>query len=121
MANTRGVQAVKHDTRFLPHFYYMKNLKMTLNGIETEKMTKPSMPDGERGGGQKGAWLEYRWMDGVELPEAIAPDDHVLRSEILHRKTKRVKFDRTIIVNGELANRNKVLNDARRNKNVVQK
>ena len=59
-------------------------------------------------------------MEGIELPGAIAPDDHVLGSEILHRKTIWIKFDRTPIISSELTNRYKVLNDIRRNENIVQ-
>jgi hypothetical protein len=51
-------------------------------------------------------------MKWVEGPGAIAPDDHLLRLQILHRTTSRVKFNSTIVVSGELAHRNKVLNEA---------
>jgi hypothetical protein len=42
----------------------------------------------------------------VEWAEAITPKDHAPSGKILHRAAKRVKFHRTVIVGGELANRN---------------
>ena len=42
----------------------------------------------------------------VEWVGAITSKDHAPSGKILHRAAKRVKFHRTIIVSGELANRN---------------
>jgi len=58
-------------------------------------------------------------LQGVERTGAIAPDDHVPREKILHRTTIRVKLHRAIVINSKLANRNKILDKLRRNKNVI--
>jgi hypothetical protein len=58
-------------------------------------------------------------LQRVERTGAIAPDDHVPREKILHRTTIRVKLHRTIVINSELANRNKILDKLRRNKNII--
>jgi hypothetical protein len=74
------------------------------------RMAKSTMPKSKRGISSKGGGT--RKMKWVEGPGAIAPDDHLLRLQILHRTTSRVKFNSTIVVSGELAHRNKVLNEA---------
>lgn len=56
----------------------------------------------------------------VEGARAIAPGDHVLGPEVLHRKTKGVKFNRARLIDGELTNGNKVGNKFGRNKNIIQ-
>ena len=58
-------------------------------------------------------------MKRIKVTTAIAPDDHVPGLKILHRKAKRVKFDRTMIVNSEATNRNQVLNERRSDNNIV--
>lgn len=42
----------------------------------------------------------------VEWAGAITPKDHAPSGKILHKAAKRVKFHITVIVSGELANRN---------------
>jgi hypothetical protein len=59
-------------------------------------------------------------MDGVERPRAIAPGNHVLGSEILHREVNRVKFHGTTIIAGKLMNIKKILNNFRCNKNIIE-
>lgn len=47
-----------------------------------------------------------RKSDGVEVSRTIAAKSHGAGAKILHRKAKRVKLNRTIIVASELANGN---------------
>ena len=59
-------------------------------------------------------------MKRVQRASAIAPDDHLLRCEILHRTTSGVKFKRAIVVRSKLADRNKIFNKSWRNKNIIK-
>jgi hypothetical protein len=56
----------------------------------------------------------------VERASAIAPADQTPGPEVLHRKTKGIKLDRAIIIGCKLANRNKVFDDVRGDKNIVK-
>ena len=58
-------------------------------------------------------------LEWIQWPRAIAPDDHITRQEILHRIATGIKFNRTIIVSGELANQNKILDKFRGNQNII--
>ena len=58
-------------------------------------------------------------MEGIEITVTIAPGDHVLGLKILHRKTKRIKFNGTKIVTSKTSNRNKIFDDVRGDKNIV--
>jgi hypothetical protein len=66
------------------------------------------MPNGggcsEERGGAGG-----RGTKRVEIAGAIAPGDHVLGLQILHRKAKRIKLDGAVIVDGKMTNGNKFL------------
>ena len=42
--------------------------------------------------------------DGVEVAGTIAAKDHSLRPDVLNRKTRGVKLDRTTVIASELAN-----------------
>src|SRR6266540_3202310 len=82
------------------------------------EVTKATMPDcGRRGDGEG---CRRRWMEGVEVATAIAPDDFSTSAKILYRKTKGIKLNRTIIVKCELTDRNKIFNDGRSNKDIVE-
>jgi len=39
---------------------------------------------------------------------------------ILHRETKRIKLNRTVVISNELSNRNEVLNNVGSNKNIIK-
>jgi hypothetical protein len=39
--------------------------------------------------------------------------------EVVHRNTRRIKFNITFIINSELSNENKIFNEVRRNKNII--
>ena len=75
-------------------------------------MTETLMPKGggcsEEGGGA-GGWC----IERVEVAGAIAPGDHVPGLQILHRKTKQIKFDGAIIIGGKTTNGNQFLKDVR--------
>jgi hypothetical protein len=76
----------------------------------TPKVTETAMPKGggcsdERGG------AGGRCIERVEVTGAIAPGDHISGLQILHRETKWIKFNGTIIVCGKTTNGNKVLNN----------
>jgi hypothetical protein len=86
--------------------------------IKTD-MTETTMPQGRRhgeGGCAAGGGREER----VEVTRAIAPGDHAPCLKILHREAKRVKLDRTVIINSEAANGNQVLNNAGGHKNIIK-
>jgi len=56
--------------------------------------------------------------EGVKRPLAVAPKVGTPRGQILHSKTRRVKLNRAGVVSSKLANRKKVVNHRRCNKNV---
>ena len=49
---------------------------------------------------------------------AVTSEERTPGSRILHSKTRGVKFDRTGVVSSKLANRKKVVNHLRSNKNI---
>lgn len=67
--------------------------------------------------------LVVGWWGGgieqVEIARTIAPQNHVLCWRILHRETKRLKFNDAVVVSSELINRNKIFENARSNKNTA--
>ena len=73
-------------------------------------MPKTTMPGDGGSCSNKRAGHRGRGGEGVERPGAIAPGDHAPGIEILHREAKRVKFDRTIIINCKLTNGYEILN-----------
>ena len=85
-------------------------------------MSETTMPDGGGDTGEEGVRLRARHgqMQGVKRTGAIAPDDHVPGTKILHREAKRVKLNRTVIISGKLAHRNKRLNNVWSDKNIIK-
>jgi hypothetical protein len=86
--------------------------------IKTD-MTETTTPQGRchsNGGCAAGGGREER----VEVTRAIAPGDHVPSLKIFHRKTKGIKLDRTIVINGKTTNRNQILNNARGHENIIK-
>ena len=71
-------------------------------------MTKAAVPkrSGRRGGGEGSGGAGWCGKERVEVTRAIAPGDHAPSLEILHRKAKGVKFNRTIVVSGKVTHRN---------------
>ena len=62
----------------------------------------------------------HRSSDGVQVVVTIAVKNHTSRPEVLHRKTKSIKFYGTAIVASELAYRKKVTNYGWHDKDIVQ-
>jgi hypothetical protein len=77
------------------------------------KVSETTLMPKRAGGGNKGGGAGGGQEELIEVIGAIAPGDHVLGLHVLHRNTKQVKFDGTIIVSGKTMNRNQTLNDAR--------
>jgi len=63
-----------------------------------------------------------RWLgrEGVEVAITIAAKSHTPRLLVLDRKIESVKFNRTIIVTGELTNGKKIAHESRGNQNVSE-
>ena len=57
---------------------------------------------------------------GVERPDAIASGEKLSRGKILHKQARRIKLNGTRIVNSELTNRKKIMNDVGSDKDIVQ-
>ena len=62
----------------------------------------------------------WRGGEGVEVATTIAAKSHAPRLLVLDRKTESVKFNRTIIVTGELTNGKKIAHESRGNQNVSE-
>jgi len=83
-------------------------------------VTKTLMP--QRGRGSKeGVGSGRRCSsDGVQVANTIAAKNHVSRLEVLHRKTKGIKLNGTIVIARELTNGKKVANNGWDDKDIVQ-
>jgi hypothetical protein len=57
---------------------------------------------------------------GCTGARAVTSKEDVLGIEILHRNTKRVKFNRNKTISGKLSNREMVFDNIRGNKNIVK-
>ena len=83
-------------------------------------MTKTLMPQGSRDS-KEGVGSSWRYSnDGVEVAITIVAKNHAPRPEVLHRKTKGIKFYRAAVVTGELTNRQEIANDRRNNENIIK-
>ena len=71
-------------------------------------MTKTTMPKWS-GCSEESLGTGEAGQQGVEVTGTIAPGDHAPSVKILHRKTKGVKLNGTIIVWPETINRNRIL------------
>ena len=56
------------------------------------------------GDGEAGVWSGRCSGDGVKVASTIAVKHHAPGQDILDRKTKSVKFDRTVVAPSELTN-----------------
>ena len=89
-------------------------------------VTKPAVPGGGRRCHNKSSRRRRsrrrssgsRKPKSVKGPRAVTSEERTPGSRILHSKTRRVKFDRTGVVSSKLANRKKVVNHLRSNKNI---
>jgi hypothetical protein len=66
-------------------------------------MTKTVMPE-VGGDGDAGVWSGRCSGNGVKIVSTIAAKHHTSGLDILDRKTKSIKFDRTIVIFSELTN-----------------
>ena len=76
--------------------------------VEVTKMTVP------QGGGRDSCgkgWNTGRWEERVEVTRAIASGDHAPCLKVLHRESKRIELDRTIVMSSEPTYRNQILNN----------
>ncbi|GJT14615.1 hypothetical protein Tco_0861657 [Tanacetum coccineum] len=60
------------------------------------------------------------FISEIKIARAVTSKEDVASQEILHRKMKRVKFNSVIIIFSKLTNGNKVFNDVRSDKNIMQ-
>ena len=67
-------------------------------------MTEASMPQLWSNDSNMAVRQQTMW-NGVEIPVAIAPKEDRFGLEILNRKTRSVKLNRTVIVASKLSNR----------------
>ena len=58
-------------------------------------------------------------MKRVEVTGTITSDEGFLGEWVLHRKTKFVKFNRNIIIGGELTDKYQIFNDVWGDKYIV--
>jgi len=66
-------------------------------------MTKTVMPE-VGGDGDAGVWSGRCSRDGVKITSTIVAKHHAPGRDILDRKTKSIKFDRTVVISSELMN-----------------
>ena len=67
------------------------------------RMTKMVMLE-VGGDGEAGVWRGGCSGDAVKVASTIAAKHHASGRDILDRKTKSVKFDRTVVISSELTN-----------------
>jgi hypothetical protein len=72
------------------------------------RMTKTVMPE-VGGDGDASMWSGRCSGDGVKIASTIAAKHHAPGQDILDRKTKSVKFDRTVVISSELTNSEQVV------------
>jgi hypothetical protein len=53
-----------------------------------------------------------RALESVKLPRTVTPKKLTPSKKVLHRETKRVKIDRTVIISSKLTNSDKIFNNA---------
>jgi hypothetical protein len=82
-------------------------------------MTEATVPCIMSGGGGSES-TGRRALESVKLPRTVTPKKFTLSKKVLHRETKRVKIDRTVIISSKLTNRDKIFNNARCNKNIAK-
>ena len=84
-------------------------------------MTKATMPEGGGGSDQESQTGRSGWRQQmVEIARTIAPGNHAPGVKILHRRTKWIKLDRTITINGKVTNLNQVFHYLWSDKNVLK-
>jgi len=83
----------------------------------TARMTKPAVPSsGRRRHGKSGSGR--RKTESVKGSRAITSEKWTPGGQILHSKTRVVKFDRTRVISSKLTDRKKIVDHLRSNKNI---
>jgi hypothetical protein len=78
--------------------------------------TVPCIMSGGGGSESTGHWA----LESVKLPRTVTPKKLTPSKKVLHRETKRVKINRTVITSSKLMNRDKIFNNARCNENIAK-
>jgi hypothetical protein len=106
------------DTHDKPRYYEFYYTLLRIDaGEPTWHLDQDDLDAGATG--RRLWWRAWRWVapgewrsggagKGVEVPITIAAKDHATGLQILHRETKGVKLNRTLIITGELANRKQI-------------
>jgi hypothetical protein len=82
-------------------------------------MTEATVPCIMSGGGGSES-TGHRALESVKLPRTVTPKKFTPSKKVLHRQTKRVKIDRTVIISSKQTNRDKIFNNARCNENITK-
>jgi hypothetical protein len=82
-------------------------------------MAEPLVPQLHRRLRGSGEGL-VRQLQGVKITRALTSELHRLRWKILDGEASGVKFNGNVIVTGKLFDRNQILDQGRRNKNIIQ-
>jgi hypothetical protein len=91
--------------------------KMTISVMTgMTEATVPCIMSGGSGSESTG----HRALESVKLPCTVTPKKLTASKKVLHRETKRVKIDRTVIISNKLTNRDKIFNNARCNENIAK-
>ena len=86
------------------------------------RVSKSAVPEISGGGGEHGGRWCTTWGAGkrVEIPFTVAAKDHTTSLQVLHRKTKSVKLNRTKIISSKFADRQKISNQVRNKKDMIE-
>jgi hypothetical protein len=71
-------------------------------------------------GGSGSESMGRQVLESVKLSHTVTPKKFTPSKKVLHRETKRVKIDRTVIISSKLMNRDKIFNNARCNENIAK-
>ena len=61
-----------------------------------------------------------RLLQGVEIAATVTAEENRPGTKILDRETKRIKFDRNVIVTSEFADRDEIVNKRRGNEDITE-
>jgi hypothetical protein len=82
-------------------------------------MTEATVPCIMSGGGGSES-MGHRALESVKLLRTVTPKKLTLSKKVLHRETKMVKIDRTIIISSKLTNKDKIFHNAKCNENITK-
>lgn len=87
----------------------------------TSWMSQPQMPQVDGGRGSNKSLRRRRRRQRVQVAGAITSEEHRPSRQILDGKTEWIKLNSHIVVSCKRSNRNKILNERRRDEDVVKK